>query len=137
MTKSRDSVFERPFGCDQIKETVSSSYVGSARPVPHERRGDGIVLIAEVRHLRPGPHRPKVARADLSARSLLALLEAPAIIPGKNGGEMGEIQPKKCEGRELIKDQLAAAAVTVAATHAAQRCVCSRRPRSLSDGNFC
>ena len=75
MTKSRDSVFERPFGCDQIKETVSSSYVGSARPVPDERRGDGIVLVAEVRHLRPGSHRPKVARADLSARSLLALLE--------------------------------------------------------------
>ena len=25
---------------------------------------------------------------------------------GKNGGKMGEIRPKKCEGRELTKDQL-------------------------------
>ena len=29
---------------------------------------------------------------------------------GKNGEKMGEIQPKKCEGRELTKDQLAALA---------------------------
>ena len=26
---------------------------------------------------------------------------------GKNGGKMGEIRPKTCEGRELTKDQLA------------------------------
>ena len=26
---------------------------------------------------------------------------------GKNGAKMGEIRPKKCEGRELTKDQLA------------------------------
>jgi hypothetical protein len=26
---------------------------------------------------------------------------------GKNGGKMGEIRSKKCEGRELTKDQLA------------------------------
>ena len=26
---------------------------------------------------------------------------------GKNGEKMGEIQPNKCEGRELTKDQLA------------------------------
>ncbi len=25
---------------------------------------------------------------------------------GKNGGKMGEIRPKRCEGRELTKDQL-------------------------------
>ena len=28
---------------------------------------------------------------------------------GKNGAKMGEIRPKKCEGRELTKDQLAPA----------------------------
>ena len=28
----------------------------------------------------------------------------------KNGEEMGEIRPKRCEGRELTKDQLAGAA---------------------------
>merc|ERR1712091_731879 len=28
---------------------------------------------------------------------------------GKNGGKMGEIRPKECEGRELTKDQLGGA----------------------------
>eukprot|EP01045_Picozoa_sp_COSAG04_P030813 COSAG04_NODE_5480_length_1601_cov_1.990013_2_plen_183_part_00 len=40
---------------------------------------------------------------------------------GKNGGKMGEIRPKKCEGRELTKDQLAPRTLSA-------RCSSSTRP---------
>ena len=37
---------------------------------------------------------------------------------GKNGGKMGEIRPKTCEGRELTKDQLAGRALPHDTGHA-------------------